>query len=118
VSFLIDPPWLYANGQAYARFAPQAERRAPARALATATVGTFWLVSVSMYLNLPWTEPLARACRAADGRDWMLNSGVFRLDPKAAGPATHVLAALVFLTYPLWLVLGYRRGLRVREAQG
>jgi hypothetical protein len=118
VSFLIDPPWLYANGQAYARFAPEPERPGPARALGAATVAGFWLVSVSMYLDQPWTRPLARACRAQNGRDWMLNSGVFRFDHRRAGPRTHVLAVLLFLTYPLWLALGYRRGLQVREAQG
>ena len=118
MSFLIDPPWLYANGQAYARFVPEPERPGPARALAAATIAGFWLVSVSMYLNLRWTQPLARLCGAHDGRDWMLNSGVLRFDPKRAGPGTHALAALLFLTYPIWLVLGYRRGLRVRDAQG
>jgi hypothetical protein len=118
VSFLIDPPWLYANGQAYARLAPKPEDARTARALGTGTIAAFWLISVSMYLNLRWTRPLARACRAEDGRDWMLNSGIFRFDHRGAGAATHVLAALVFLTYPLWLALGYRRGLRVREAQG
>jgi hypothetical protein len=118
VSFLIDPPWLYANGQAYARLAPEPARPKVARALAVATIASFWAVSVSMYLNRPWTQPLARACRARDGRDWMLNSGVLRFDHRRAGVRTHAAAALLFLTYPLWLLLGYRRGLRAREAQG
>jgi len=118
VSFLIDPAWLYANGQAYARLGPAPERPDAARVLGVGTVAAFWVVSVSMYLNQPWTQPLARACRAEDGRDWMLNSGVFRFDHRGAGGRTHVVAALLFLTYPLWLLLGYRRGLRVREAQG
>ncbi len=118
MSFLIDPALLYANGQAYARLAPAPERPEPARALAAATVGFFWLVSVAMYLNQPWTRPLARICRADDGRDWMLNSGVLRFDHRRVGAGTHALAAGLFLTYPLWLLLGYRRGLQVREAQG
>ena len=118
MSFLIDPPWLYANGHAYARLAPEPSRPTTARALGAATIASFWAVSVSMYLNRAWTGPLARACRASDGRDWMLNSGVFRFDHRRAGPRTHLVAALLFLTYPLWLRLGYRRGLRAREAQG
>jgi hypothetical protein len=118
VSFLIDPAWLYANGQAYARLAPAPERPETGRVLAAGTIAAFWLVSVSMYLNLDWTRRLARVCRAEDGRDWMLNSGVFRFDHRHVGARTHALAMLLFLTYPLWLVLGYRRGLRVREAQG
>jgi hypothetical protein len=118
VSFLIDPPWLYANGEAYARLAPAAEDRRTAGALGIATIAVFWLVSISLYLNRAWTHPIARACRSEDGRDWMLNSGVFRFDYRRAGPRTHLIAALIFSTYPLWLWLGYRRGLRARLEQG
>jgi hypothetical protein len=82
--------------------------------MGVATTGVFWLVSVSLYLNKRWTDPIAKACKAEDGRDWMLNSGVLKLDHRSAGPRTHTVAALIFLTYPLWLWLGYRRGLRSR----
>jgi hypothetical protein len=111
---LIDPPWLYANGEAYARLAPASAQGKTARGMGALTIALFWLVSVSLYLNRAWTQPLARACRAEGGRDWMLNSGVFRFDHRAAGPCTHALSAAIFLTYPLWLRLGYRRGLRAR----
>jgi hypothetical protein len=110
VSFLIDPPWLYANGQAYARLAPDSAQGRTATRAGLATVGVFWLVSVSLYLNRRWTDPLAKACGAEDGRDWMLNSGVLKLDHRAVGASTHAASALIFLTYPLWLWLGYRRG--------
>jgi hypothetical protein len=69
-------------------------------------------VSVSLYLNRPWTRPIAKACRAQDGRDWMLNSGVLHIDHERAGPRTHAVAAALFATYPLCLWLGYRRGRR------
>ena len=48
-------------------------------------MATFWAVSVSLYLNRRWTRPISDACRAEDGRDWMLNSGVFRFDHRNAG---------------------------------
>jgi hypothetical protein len=118
VSFLIDAPWLYTNGQVYARLAPESAQGDAAKALGAATIGAFWLVSVSLYLNLPWTDRIAKACRAESGRDWMLNSGVLRIDHRSAGPRTHVLAALIFLTYPLWLWLGFSRGRRARLEQG
>jgi hypothetical protein len=118
VSFLIDPALLYANGQAYARLAPEPERPERATLFGAVTVGYFWLVSVAMYLNRDWTLPMTRLLRASDGRDWMLNSGVFRFDQRKAGGRTHALAVLLFLTYPLWLLLGYQRGLRARESQG
>jgi hypothetical protein len=69
-------------------------------------------VSVSLYLNKRWTDPIAHACRADDGRDWMLNSGVLRLDHRATGRTTHAISAAIFATYPLWLYLGWRRGRR------
>ena len=107
MSFLIDPPWLYANGRAYAKLAP--ERGA---ALGVATIGAFWAVSLSLYANKRWTRPIWRLCRADDGRDWMLNSGVFRFDHRNAGPATHAASAALFASYPLWLWLGWRDGTR------
>lgn len=111
MSFLIDPPLLYLNGAAYARVAP---RQAPR--LAVGTVALFWLVSVALYLDRAWTRPLWRACRARSGRDWMINSGVFSFDERRAGLGTHVLAALAFCTYPLWIALGLRHGARRRPA--
>jgi hypothetical protein len=105
MSFLIDPPWLYANGRIAAKLPERAQKP-----VATATVVTFLGVSISLYLNRPWTRWIWRLCRARDGRDWMLNSGVLRLDPEAAGPATHAVSAALFATYPYWLWLGLRHG--------
>lgn len=112
MSFLIDPPWLYATGELYGRKAPEALHGPAAKALGAATIGAFWATSVSLYLNRPWTRPIWKACRAASGRDWMLNSGVLKLDHERPGAATHAISALLFATYPLWLVLGYRRARR------
>jgi hypothetical protein len=105
VSFLIDPPWLHANGRAIAR----SSRSAP---LAAGTMAVFWGVSIPLYLNARWTCPIWRACRAQSGRDWMLNSGVFTLDHTRPSTRTHAVSAAIFATYPLWLSLGYRRGQR------
>jgi hypothetical protein len=107
VSFLIDPPWLYANGRAYAKLAPE-----HGTALGAATIAAFWAVSISLYGNQRWTRPIWRLCRAEDGRDWMLNSGVFRFDHRNSGPVTHATAAALFASYPLWLWLGWRDGRR------
>ena len=107
MSFLIDPPWLYANGRALARVAP-----GHGRELGAATIGAFWAVSISLYANRRWTRPIWRLCRAEDGRDWMLNSGVFRFDHRRPGRATHAASAALFATYPLWLWLGLRDGRR------
>ncbi len=110
MSFLIDPPWLYATGREIARRSdPPATH-----ALAATTMGIFWGVSIPLYLNQRWTWPVWKLCRARSGRDWMLNSGVFRFDEKAAGPGTHAVAGLLFACYPLALALGLRHGRRSR----
>lgn len=109
MSFLIDPPWLYANGRAIAAAAP-GERTVAA--LGAATMGVFWGVSVPLYLDARWTRPIWRACRARSGRDWMLNSGVLRFEHRRPSRRTHAVSAAIFATYPLWLWLGYRHGRR------
>jgi hypothetical protein len=113
VSFLIDPPLLYSGGRTYARLTRDAEPSSRRDAVAgTAYMALFWGVSVGLYLEQEWTRPVWTMCRAASGRDWMLNSGVFRFDWRRAGPLTHKLSAAIFATYPLWLWLGVRRGRR------
>jgi hypothetical protein len=114
MSFLIDPPWLYANGEAYARLAPEEAQGGAAAAVGAATIAAFWITSVSLYLNLPWTGWIWRLCRAEDGRDWMLNSGVFSFDHRRAGAGTHAVSVVLFSTYLFWLGLGWRRGRRAR----
>ena len=109
MSFLIDPPLLYANGRAYAELVGDP---AGDRAVAAATMAIFWGVSVSLYLDRPWTKPIWELCRARSGRDWMLNSGVLRMDPDRVGARTHAVSAAIFSTYPLWLALGIRAGRR------
>jgi membrane-associated phospholipid phosphatase len=95
------------------RLAPDRARQGDiAAAVGAATIATFWAVSISLYLNRSWTHPIARACRADNGRDWMLNSGVLKLDHRRAGPLTHAISAALFATYPLWLWLGWRDGRR------
>jgi hypothetical protein len=106
MSFLIDPPWLYATGdQIGRRFDTPADT-----ALAATTMAVFWGVSIGLYLDRPFTRPVWRMCRARSGRDWMLNSGVFKFDPDAAGPGTHAVAAGLFALYPVALALGLRHG--------
>jgi hypothetical protein len=107
MSFLIDPPWLYANGRALAKTPPEVRRP-----LSRATLAVFLVTSISLYFDRGWTRPIWRLCRARSGRDWMLNSGVLSMDPDRAGRRTHAISALLFATYPAWLWLGLRDGAR------
>lgn len=110
MSFLIDPALLYAGGRTYAAVVPDEQRTAGRdAALMAAYMAVFWGVSVGLYLDQGWTKPVWKACRAESGRDWMLNSGVLKLDWRRAGRGTHAVSAAIFATYPLWLWLGMRR---------
>jgi hypothetical protein len=109
-SFLIDPPWLFGMGVLIGRYLPGRRVR---QAVAGGTVAAFVVTSVSLYFNLGWTDWIVRLCRAESGRDWMLNSGVFKFEYEKPGPFTHAIAAIIFLTYPLWCALGVRLGVRL-----
>jgi hypothetical protein len=109
MSFLIDPPLLYATGRTYAH-ATREQRDSRRDALAAAaTMAVFWAVSISLYQNRPWTKPIWWLCRAESGRDWMLNSGVLHLQHEQPRRTTDALSALIFASYPYWLRLGMRR---------
>ncbi len=115
MSFLIDAPWLYATGEAYGRLAPEAADETRDAKLGAATIAGFWGLSVPLYLNMRWTNPVWKACRAKSGRDWMINSGVLRFDEKNVSRRGHIVAALLFATYPMWLWLGYLHGTEARR---
>ncbi len=110
MSFLIDPALLYSSGRAYGQATRSTTRGRRDAAFGAATMALFWGVSIPLYLDQRWTRPIWRACRARSGRDWMLNSGVTRLDPRRAGTATHAVAAGMFATYPYWLWRGILAG--------
>lgn len=118
MSFLIDAPLLYATGEAYGRLATEPEREQKALGRGAATIAGFWGLSIPLYLNQRWTKPAWKPWRAKSGRDWMVNSGVLRIDAERIGPRGHRIAAVLFATYPLWLWLGYRRGRRSSSSSG
>jgi hypothetical protein len=105
MSFLIDGPWLYANGRVISRL-PEPARKP----LAVATIATFWSAGVATYLDKPWMRWLWRAFPSSDGRDFMINSGVLNLDHRSDPRKADAISTAVFATYPLWLWLGMRRG--------
>lgn len=110
MSFLLDPPLLYAQGRAYAEAGGPDGK--PAAALGAASMALFWGISGALYFNHDSVKPLWKLCRADNGRDWMLNSGVLKLDHRNAGPKTHAVSALLFASYPFWLYKGYSDGRR------
>lgn len=109
MSFLVDPPLLVLSGAAIERLAPDEPTKERASA---AVLGTFFVTSGALYANARWIRWFWRACRAETGRDWMLNSGVFKFDHRRARWPTHLLGFAIFATYPSWLRLGRLLGRR------
>ena len=114
MSFLTDPPALYASGRAYAQTMPESAQGARAGVAGALTVGAFLIGSIALYLNIPVARSIARRLGTRDGRDLMLNSWVFDFDTKRVSTRTHVLAAVMFALYPLWWWLGWDQGRRAR----
>lgn len=112
-SFLIDGPWLvsigWALGKIVNKFAKdEDENKKAGLLLSVATLAIFYITSISLYFNLGWTRWIWEMCGAESGRDWMINSGVFNFDHENVSTKGHVIAALLFLTYPLWLKAGFK----------
>jgi hypothetical protein len=111
-SFLIDGPWLLSIGWILGKLvnkyvADEEKNKKTKRFLSITTIAIFWVTSVSLYLNLEWTRWIWEMCKAESGRDWMINSGVFKFDHENVSAKGHVIGALIFLTYPLWLKAGF-----------
>ena len=115
MSFLVDPPWLFANGEAYARLAPESAQGRTARMVAAGTLAAFLGAGVSLYANAPGSRAVARRFGSRDGRDFMVNWPALGVDTRRAGDGLHAVAAAVFATYPLALWLGWRHGRRARD---
>lgn len=114
-SFLIDGPWLLSIGWVSAKLIKKFAKTDEGTKRATtflkiATLLFFYITSVSLYFNLEWTRWIWEMCGAESGRDWMINSGVFNFDHENVSTKGHVMAALIFLTYPMWLEMGVRLG--------
>ncbi len=107
MSFLADPPMLVVTGAAIERTVDDPE---VAKRLEIGTLVVFLVVSVSLYLNLPWVRRFWEFFGEKSGRDFMFNSGVLPCDASEAGAKEHLLAAGLFATYPIWLKVGRHLG--------
>ena len=115
MSFLVDPPWLFADGYAYARLAPEEAQGAVARAAGAACLAAYWGAAASLYLNAPYTRPLWPLLPRRDGRDFMVNWPGLRVPTRRRTRQLDAAAAAVLLVgYPLALWMGWDRGRRAR----
>jgi hypothetical protein len=109
MSFLLDPPMLFASGMLLERRLRR-DRRDIAEA---AILGIFFAGSFGLYNNVPGLGLLWRPFRAANGRDFMWNSGVFSVDTNEAEWPLHAAAGGIFATYPFFIKLGRHLGRRI-----
>ena len=112
-SFLIDPPWLVSLGYLYAKATSklvkdEGKRLKTRKFLDYSTIGIFYVTSISLYFDLEWVRWIWEMVNAKSGRDWMINSGVFKFDYENVSPKGHAICAGIFATYPLALKLGYK----------
>ncbi|MGH3678538.1 MAG: hypothetical protein ACRDU5_22925 [Mycobacterium sp.] len=108
MSFLLDPPMLVAAGVLIERALPE-EQRDVAEA---AALGVVFGASFGLYNNVPGLGVLWRPFRSQNGRDFMWNSGVFRVKTSDISPPMHAVAGGIFATYPFFIKLGRRLGRR------
>lgn len=111
MSFVLDPPLLVASGAAIEALSP--DERAARRGQDAAAV-LFVAVSLALYANAPGLGALWRPFGARSGREFMLTSGLARVDERAIAPRRHLAALSLFTLYPLWSRLG---GALVRAAR-
>jgi hypothetical protein len=109
VSFLFDPPLLFAAGLLIERRLPP-DQRDLAEA---ATLGVFFGGSFGLYNNVPGLGVLWRPFRARNGRDFMWNSGIFGVRTEKLDWPMHAAAGAIFATYPSFIKMGRRLGRRI-----
>lgn len=108
MSFLFDPPLLFAAGVLIERRLPAGRRDL----VEAATLGVFFGGSFGLYHNVPGLGALWRPFRARNGRDFMWNSGVFGVRTEKLDWPMHAAAGGIFATYPFFIKMGRRLGRR------
>jgi transcription elongation factor len=115
MSFLLDPPLLYAAGRAYGAAAPESAQGAKAVLAGAVTSAMFIGVSAALWMNHPATRPLWKAFGTSSGREYQAFTGLRSWKGQdKAGPREHALAAAGFAAYPFAWWLGWDKARRAR----
>ncbi|MDO8056172.1 MAG: hypothetical protein Q6361_04865 [Candidatus Hermodarchaeota archaeon] len=110
MSFLIDPVLLVVCGALIVwlrnRLLYRVTRHAT-KVIGFIVVVLFWVIAGSLYLNFGWFDWLwLWTGRALNGRDFMINSGVFHFEYVYTTGLIDTIALMLFALYPLWLYFG------------
>ena len=112
MTLLIDPPLLLAGGYALGRTID--DDRA-ARDVGILLAGAVLVPSVTTYMDAPCMTPVWRRLGGRSGRDLILNSWVLSFDPAKRSPRRSALVGAIFVSYPIWSLIGIRLGRRRRQ---
>lgn len=115
-SLLLSPFILFASGLVVARISKSKRvwrrhglftRRASALVFVL-----YFLVTISLLLDLDWVQPMVAYLPAESGTDWVVNGGVLHLDGTwpIEDKGTFGFVLLGFVLTPLWLWLGVLNG--------
>lgn len=116
MSLLVDPPSLVADGETYARLAPESVQGRAAGFAGAVTIGVYWAAAAAFWFDHPLVRPLRKRLGYRSGREFMLR---FPLPERGrrgrrANSAEDALAVAGLATYPLWWRLGWDHGRRAR----
>jgi hypothetical protein len=115
MSLLVDPPALFADGEAYARVAPDAAQGRIAGVAGALTTGIFWVAAAAFWFDHPLVTPLRKRAGYRSGREFMLRFPLPDRGRRRGGSTREeALAVAGFATYPLWWWLGWDQGRRAR----
>ena len=104
VSFLLDPPLLVGCGAVAEKLAgDKPQVRAVLRNL---TVGGFIGGSLALYANVSAFADRWPLLGARSGREFMLTSGLARVDEGRITVGQHAAAISLFALYPIWYEVG------------
>jgi hypothetical protein len=110
MSFLIDPFLLVVCGAVIVWLRNRGLYRVTphvTKILGGLVLAMFWVIAGSLYLNLGWFDWMwLWTGRAVTGRDFMINSCVFRFEYTFTSGVIDVVALVLFGLYPVWLYCG------------
>ena len=116
VSFLVDPPLLFADGELTARLLPEAAQGRVALACGAAATGVFWVAAAALWTDHPAPARFRKALGYRSGREFMLRFPLPDRGRRRRRKAEDAAALVAFASYPLWWWLGWDHGRRARPA--
>ena len=114
MSFFADPVLLFTDGELYARTLPESAQGGAAKVAGGISVGATLAAGVGSYLDQKWARQLWKPFGAKNGTDFMVAWPFAHGKRRRRSTRTDVLAAAMFLAYPLFWWLGWDHGRRRR----